>query len=74
MWIASGARWRTVQNPYWASGGAGANGITVGPLTAPGNAGSTNGQNSWNGPNTAWAYPASFSNPENDWIDVEVTA
>lgn len=73
VWYVGGQTWRTVLNPYWASGGAGSSGITIGPLTAPNSASATPGQDSWSGPNLAWAYPGTFSNPENDWIDPEVT-
>lgn len=73
VWYAGGSTWRTVVDTYWASPGDGQNGITQGPLTAPDNANATPGQESWSGPNLAWAYPGSTSFPENDWVDVEVT-
>jgi hypothetical protein len=73
VWYAGGSTWRTVVDTYWASPGGGQNGITMGPLTAPSNAAAVPGQESWHGPNLAWHYPDTFSNPENDWIDVEVT-
>lgn len=71
-WYAGGSTWRTAQSPYWSAGNPGANGITMGPLAAPNTTSASVGQESWNGPNLAWAYPSSYSNPENDWIDVEV--
>ena len=62
-------------NGYWGSGGPGANGITAGPLTAPGTSAATSpGQCTYN--YGSWAYPqtyASAGNGENYWIDVEVT-
>ena len=73
IWYAGGQKWRTVYDTYWASPGDGVNGIASGPLTAPNSASATPGQDSWNGPNLAWAYPNSLSFPENDWVDVEVT-
>ena len=72
-WYAGGQVWRTVVDSYWTTGGAGAGGLTQGPMSAPNDAGATPGQESWNGPNLAWAYPGSHSAAENDWIDVEVT-
>ena len=72
VWYAGGQTWRTVVDAYWGSG-LGANGVTVGPLSAPNTGGATPGQDSWSGPNLAWAYPGTYSNPENDWVDVEVT-
>lgn len=70
--------WRSATTPFWAAGGTfspvGQNGITIGPISAPNTASATPpGQDSWNGPNAPWAYPGSYSNPENDWVDIEVT-
>ena len=73
VWYAGGQTWRTVVDTYWASPGAGLNGIVQGALAAPNSASASPGQNSWSGPNLAWAYPNSFSFAENDWVDVEVT-
>lgn len=72
VWYVGGSVWRTVVDTYWSTG-YGQNGITQGPLSAPNSSSSINGQDSWSGPNLAWAYPSSFSSPENDWVDVEVT-
>jgi hypothetical protein len=70
-----GSKWYQVTINYWGSGGAGANGITAGPLTAPGLSGATGpGQSTYNP--GSWAYPQTYgsaSNGENFWIDVEVT-
>lgn len=69
---ASGTTWFAALANYWTSGGLGTSGRTAGPLTAPNSASATApGQDSW-AVNT-WAFPATSSNPENDWIDVEVT-
>lgn len=71
VWYAGGSVWRTVDQGYWSTG-LGTAGIVSGPLSAPNTANATPGQDSWNGPNLAWAYPGTYSNPENDWVDVEV--
>ncbi len=69
-----GSRWYQVTGSYWGSG-AGANGITAGPLTAPGLSGATSpGQATYNP--GSWAYPLTYgtgSNGENYWVDLEVT-
>jgi len=63
----------------------GDNGFTNGVLSAPSSSGATaatnynqngstygpGGQQTWSGPGV-WAYPDSFSWPENDWVDIEV--
>ena len=73
---ASGSPWFQITTGYWASGGPAANGITAGPLSAPGlSAASSPGQSTYNEGST-WAYPASYGSGgdgENYWIDVEVT-
>lgn len=70
-----GSKWYQVTVNYWGSGGPGANGITAGPLTAPGLSSATSpGQSTYNP--GSWAYPQTYgsaSNGENFWIDVEVT-
>jgi hypothetical protein len=75
VFYGGGSRWYQVTGSYWGSGGTGANGITAGPLTAPGLSAATNpGQGTYNP--GSWAYPLSYgsgSNGENFWIDVEVT-
>lgn len=54
---------------YWTTGGAGAGGITNGPLTAPG---MSNGQGWYNAGGTL-TFPASQFNNTNWWLDVQVT-
>jgi hypothetical protein len=75
VFYGGGSRWYQVTANYWGSGGTGANGITAGPLTAPGLAAATSpGQGTYNP--GSWAYPQSYgsgSNGENFWVDVEVT-
>jgi hypothetical protein len=70
-----GTKWFQATLNYWGSGGAGANGITAGPLTAPGELAATSpGQSTYHV--ASWAYPQSYgstSNGENFWVDVEVT-
>lgn len=70
---AAAGQWRTATNPYWATPGDGVNGWASGPISAPNSASASVGQDSWHGPNLTWAYPGTFSNPENDWIDIQVT-
>ena len=68
---SSGTRSRTATG----APGAGANGITAGPVTAPGTSAATSpGQSTYNA--GSWAYPLSYAsggNGENYWVDVEVT-
>ena len=72
VFYAGGSQWRTADGTYFGPSGPGANGLTIGPLFAPSNAGSVNGQNSWYGPNLGWGYPVNENFPENDYVDVEV--
>jgi len=69
------AAWFLFSVGYWANGGPGGNGITTGPVTAPGSSGATSpGQSTYN--EGSWAYPQSYGtagNGENYWVDVEVT-
>jgi hypothetical protein len=75
VFSGGGSKWYQVTINYWGGGGPGANGITAGPLTAPGLSGATSpGQGTYNP--GSWAYPQTYgsaSNGENFWIDVEVT-
>jgi hypothetical protein len=75
VFYGGGSKWYQVTINYWGSGGLGANGITAGPLTAPGLSAATSpGQGTYNP--GSWAYPQNYgsgSNGENFWIDVEVT-
>ena len=75
VFYGGGSKWFQVNINYWGGGGPGTNGITAGPLTAPGLSGATSpGQSTYNP--GSWAYPLTYggaSNGENFWIDVEVT-
>jgi hypothetical protein len=65
-WFLASANW------WGGSPGPFTSGIAQGPLTTPGNASASPGQNSWN-QGITWTYPATSTNPEFDGIDVEVT-
>jgi hypothetical protein len=75
VFYPGGSKWFLVMTGYWTDGGPGTNGITNGPLTAPGVAAATGpGQSTYN--QGSWAYPATYgagADGENFWIDVEVT-
>ena len=75
VFYGGGSQWYQATNGYWASGGPGGNGITTGPVTAPGTAAATSpGQCTYNYP--SWGYPQSYATGgggENYWVDVEVT-
>jgi len=75
VFYAGGSQWYQATNGYWATGGPGANGITTGPVTAPGTSAATSpGQGTYN--YASWGYPqtyASAGNGECYWTDVEVT-
>src|SRR5262249_53759416 len=75
VYYGGGSNWLQVTTNYFANGGAGSNGITSGPLTAPNLAGAAPpGQGTYN--QGAWAYPltyASSANGESYWVDLEVT-
>jgi hypothetical protein len=64
--------WYSASIHYWDSG-AGAGGLTNGPITAPNNAGGDGGQGTFVTPSPALAYPSSSFNADNYWVDVEVT-
>lgn len=71
----TGANWYSNTANYWTTGGAGAGGITSGPVTAPNYTGSSPGQDSYNSGATL-AYPGSANGATapNYWIDPEVTS
>jgi hypothetical protein len=75
VYSVGGSPWYQATTGYFGQGGPGANGITAGPLTAPGLSDASGaGQAAYNA--GTWAYPASYgtaSNGENFWVDVEVT-
>ena len=60
---------------YWGTGGAGANGIVSGPLTAPNTTNATApGRITYQ--HGAFAYPDTYDSDrdgQNRWVDVEVT-
>jgi hypothetical protein len=69
---AAGVTWFGATASVFGNGDLQAAGFTQGPLTIPGNAAATSpGQQSWNP--VTFGYPATSTNPEADWIDVEVT-
>ena len=74
VFYSGGSKWLLEVPNYWGSG-PGANGITMGPLTAPGLSAATSpGQSTYNP--GSWAYPQTYGsdgNGENFWVDVEVT-
>jgi hypothetical protein len=74
VFYSGGSKWFLATTGYWGSGPA-ANGITTGPLTAPGLSAATSpGQSTYN--EGSWAYPLSYGsggNGENFWVDVAVT-
>lgn len=69
-----GLRWYQATVGYWSSG-AGASGITTGPVTAPATSAATSpGQSTYSA--GSWSYPDSYAtsgNGENFWVDAEVT-
>lgn len=75
VFYAGGSQWFLVTIGYWADNGPGTNGITTGPLTAPGVSAATSpGQSTYN--QGSWAYPGTYgsgADGENFWVDVEVT-
>lgn len=56
---------------HWWDTGPGAGGVTSGPLSAPGNAASDGGQDSFN-VGASLTYPSSSFNAANYWVDAEV--
>lgn len=68
---AAGSNWFGATADVFGAGDTLPNGFTAGPLVIPGNAAASPGQQSWH--TAAFGYPATSTNPEVDWIDVEVT-
>ena len=58
---------------YWDTTGPGTAGLTSGIITAPNNAGSDGGQDTFTVAGGALVYPSSSFNATNYWVDVEVT-
>jgi Domain of unknown function (DUF4082) len=75
VFYGGGQKWYQATNGYWGTGGPGGNGITAGPVTAPGTSAATSpGQATYHA--GSWAYPVSYASSgggENYWLDVEVT-
>ncbi len=65
------SNWYSATAHYWDSG-AGSGGITSGPLTAPNNAGTDVGQDSFSNEG-ALSYPDGSFNAGNYWVDPQVT-
>ena len=74
VFYGGGSQWYQATVGYWSTG-AGASGITAGPVIAPGTSAATSpGQSTYNA--GSWNYPVSYAasgNGENFWVDVEVT-
>lgn len=78
---ASGSIWRSWSIPFWGTGGIspptainiGAGGLNYGVISAPSTAGGVPLQGGFDGPGNPWAFPGTWNNPENDWVDVEVS-
>jgi Domain of unknown function (DUF4082) len=69
---AGSSVWFAALANYWTASGEGLGGFSNGPLSIPDSAHATSpGQNTWH-TGTTWTYPATSTNPESDWIDVEV--
>lgn len=65
--------WNDSTASYWATGGPGASGLTLGPLSAPSDAAaSAPGQDSYH-QGTPISWPDTHAGPFNYWVDVEVT-
>jgi hypothetical protein len=68
---APGSTWFGATPGVYGTGDLQAAGFTQGPINVPGNAAAPSpGQQSWNA--ASFGYPATSTDPEADWIDVEV--
>lgn len=72
VYSPGGGDWYTGWNGYWVSG-AGASGISNGPLSAPADSGASPGQDSYVS-TTPLAYPGSSFQGTNYWVDPEISA
>jgi hypothetical protein len=74
VYYGGGSEWYQATNSYWGTG-AGASGITAGPVTAPGTSAATSpGQSTYNP--GSWAFPQSYASAADGecyWVDIEVT-
>ena len=68
---AAGANWFSADGSVFGPGDIEGSGFTNGPLVIPNNAGSDVGQQAWR--IASFGYPNTSSNPEADFIDVEVS-
>ena len=68
---SGGSNWYVLHQHFWDTG-TGSAGITNGPLSAPNNASSVNGQELYNAGSTI-AFPLTAFNALTWWIDVEVS-
>lgn len=66
---AGGSEWYSNSNAYWSSG-AGGNGLTNGPITAPNSADAAPGQDAY-ADSSVLTYPTTTL-ADNYWVDVEV--
>jgi len=66
-----GVTWFGANADIFGNGGPDSAGFTNGPLVIPNNASASIGQQSWR--QVSFGYPNASSDPEADWIDVEVT-
>lgn len=71
VFYGGGSNWYSTIAHYWDTG-AGQNGITNGPLSAPNNAGASHGQDSFNQA-VSQQFPNTSFNATNYWMDPEVT-
>ncbi len=71
VYSSGGFNWYSGTHHYWDTG-AGAGGISSGPLSAPDNAGSANGQDIFDSSGPL-AFPSSSFQATNYWVDPEVT-
>lgn len=81
VYSAGGSVWRAWSIPFWGTGGIspltainiGGNGLDYGVISAPSTAGGVPLQGSFLGPGSGWGFPSDWNNPENDWVDAEVS-
>jgi Domain of unknown function (DUF4082) len=67
----STVNWYSATSHYWDTG-SGSGGITSGPMNAPNNAGSHDGQDSF-AASAILSYPSGSFNATNYWVDPEIT-
>jgi hypothetical protein len=67
-----GVSWYSATSHYWDTG-PGSSGIVNGPLSAPSNAASATGQDSFNTPGSSISNPGASFNATNYWVDPEIS-